>query len=225
MTSTCEDVIQVAIVAPQMMGWGLQQLIESSPSMAVAGRASGLPAAQQAKTWSAADVVLIEFDDKTEMASLLELVEACSARVLVLTGLNDLGLFDQAVIKGLHGVVRKTDPPATLLKAVEKVYQGEVWIDRSATSRIFMEAARQKAAYRDDPELARIATLTQRERQTIAAMVSDAGAPGKVIAQRLHISEHTLRNHLSSIYSKLEVCNRLDLYAFATRHRLDRPAS
>ena len=58
------------------------------------------------------------------------------------------------------------------------------------------------------------------ERQTIAAVASDASAPGKVIADRLCISEHTLRNHLTSIYNKLGVCNRLDLYAFATRHSL-----
>lgn len=41
-----------------------------------------------------------------------------------------------------------------------------------------------------------------------------------VIAGRLCISEHTLRNHLSSIYAKLDVCNRLDLYAYAMRHGL-----
>ncbi len=61
---------------------------------------------------------------------------------------------------------------------------------------------------------------TLRERQTIAAMTSDAGAPGKVIADRLCISEHTLRNHLTSIYSKLGLSNRVDLYAYATRNRL-----
>jgi two-component system, NarL family, nitrate/nitrite response regulator NarL len=41
-----------------------------------------------------------------------------------------------------------------------------------------------------------------------------------VIASRLCISEHTLRNHLTSIYSKLGLSSRLDLYAYATRHRL-----
>jgi DNA-binding CsgD family transcriptional regulator len=59
-----------------------------------------------------------------------------------------------------------------------------------------------------------------RERQTIAAVSSDVAAPAKVIARKLCISEHTLRNHLTSIYSKLEVANRLDLYAYATRNRL-----
>jgi DNA-binding CsgD family transcriptional regulator len=83
--------------------------------------------------------------------------------------------------------------------------------------------ARQKAAERNDPEKSKIATLTMRERQTIAAVASDAAAPGKVIAGRLCISEHTLRNHLTSIYNKLGLSNRLDLYAYATRHSLHEP--
>ncbi len=42
-----------------------------------------------------------------------------------------------------------------------------------------------------------------------------------MIASRLCISEHTLRNHLTSIYTKLQLSNRLDLYAYATRHSLN----
>ena len=81
--------------------------------------------------------------------------------------------------------------------------------------------ARQKAAEGNDPEKTKIATLTSRERQTIAAVASDASAPAKVIAERLCISEHTLRNHLTSIYGKLDVSSRLGLYAYATRHSLN----
>ena len=46
--------------------------------------------------------------------------------------------------------------------------------------------------------------------------------PGKVIAQRLNISEHTLRNHLTSIYRKLSVSNRAELHAYVNRHGLER---
>ena len=80
--------------------------------------------------------------------------------------------------------------------------------------------ARRKAAAPADKEQEKIAALTLRERQTIAAMSVHVGVPGKVIAERLCISEHTLRNHLTSIYDKLGVVNRVDLYAYATRHAL-----
>lgn len=85
-----------------------------------------------------------------------------------------------------------------------------------------MEMARRNSAQASDPDRLKTAMLTARERQTILAVASDAAAPGRVIAGRLCISEHTLRNHLSSIYGKLGLQNRLDLYAHATRHQLNK---
>ena len=79
---------------------------------------------------------------------------------------------------------------------------------------------RTKGSEQPNAAEAKIATLTARERQTIAAVAGDAAAPGKVLAGRLCISEHTLRNHLSAIYGKLGLSNRLDLYAYATKHQL-----
>ncbi len=126
---------------------------------------------------------------------------------------------------GVRGVVRPQDEPQVLLKAIEKIHEGELWIDRGATARIFMELARRKADDAADPVMARIRTLTAREREMIRAVAREAAAPGKVIASHLCISEHTLRNHLSSIYGKLGLSNRMDLYTFATRHRLDQPGT
>ena len=71
-----------------------------------------------------------------------------------------------------------------------------------------------------NPEQARQATLTQREKKIIQIILAGHGAGNKILATRLFISEHTLRNHLSSIYHKLGVSNRLELYVYATRHRL-----
>jgi DNA-binding CsgD family transcriptional regulator len=66
----------------------------------------------------------------------------------------------------------------------------------------------------------KIATLTVREREIIAISATHAGATGKTIAEKLHISEHTLRNHLTSIYEKLGLANRLELFAYAHQHKL-----
>ena len=217
-----EESIRVILIAPQLTCWGLQQLVQSWPSLALVHTSPELAAAMQG-AWPAADVAVVEFDDRGAIGILLEFLTFSRSRVVVLTGLADLGAFDQAVVSGLHGIVRKSEAPAVLLKAIEHVHQGELWIDRGATSRLFMEVVRQKGAYQENPELTKIALLTHRERQAIAALVADTSAPCKVIASRLCISEHTLRNHLSSIYNKLRLSNRLALYAFATRHRLDKP--
>ena len=99
----------------------------------------------------------------------------------------------------------------------------EVWLDRASTGRLLVELSRRSAgAPPPTPEQQRIATLTLREREIIAVMAAHAGATAKAIAQKLHISEHTLRNHLTSIYEKLDVANRLELFAFAHQHDLTR---
>jgi DNA-binding NarL/FixJ family response regulator len=73
---------------------------------------------------------------------------------------------------------------------------------------------------RSNPELERQSRLTGKERRVIQAVVEGNGALNKTIAQRLCISEHTLRNHLTSIYQKLDVANRLELYVYAVKHGL-----
>ncbi|RYF37005.1 MAG: response regulator transcription factor [Comamonadaceae bacterium] len=213
--------IRVALIASTMMGWALQQMVASSPHLQWVGTAPSLGEAE-GDLAHRADVLVLDFDDAGGIDDLVRFVATRTSRVMVLTSLRDTSALDPAVLAGLHGIVRKSDPPTSLLTAIERVHGGELWLDRSATSRMFMHIVRHKAAQREDPECARIATLTGRERQAIAALVADTSVPAKVIADRLSISSHTLRNHLTSIYRKLHVSNRLDLYAYAARTELGR---
>jgi two-component system nitrate/nitrite response regulator NarL len=216
--------VQVFLIAPPMVSWGLERLVQTAhPRLELTGSTDSAEAAIVAMEKYPPDVIVAHLDGAEGLQSLAELHRRVRAHVLLVTGTQDSSLLDKAVLAGVRGVVKTNDPPAILLKAIEKVYEGELWIDRGATSRIFMEMARQKAAQGSDPEKTKISTLTSRERQTIAALASDASAPGKVIAGRLCISEHTLRNHLTSIYSKLGLSSRLDLYAYATKHSLNKP--
>jgi len=220
---TAENHTRVALIAPAMTCWGLEQLVQSAGSLCLLASFPSLAHAMQAPWPGEPDVVVLDADDAGDHPALFDFLTQSPSRVLLLTAATDLSAYDPAIIRGLHGIVRKSDPPTVLLKAIEKVHAGELWIDRASMGRLFMEMMRSKAAQQADPEVARIATLTQRERQAIAAIASDTSAPGKVIASRLCMSEHTLRNHLSSIYSKLELGNRLALYAFVTRHGLAGP--
>ena len=213
--------IQVFVVAPAMLCWGLERMVQAAhPRVELRGAALTLADAQPQLAGGAVDILVLDLDSGYGAEVVAELQSGLRLRVVVLTSSSDVSLLDQVVVAGARGVVRKSDPPAALLKSIEKVHEGELWIDRGAAGRIFMEMARQNTARANDPERLKIATLTARERQTIAAVARDAAAPGKVLAGRLCISEHTLRNHLSSIYGKLGLSNRLDLYAYATKHRL-----
>ena len=216
--------IQVFLIALPLVRWGLERLVQTAhPRLEVAGGAAQIAESLPLLERYSPDVVVPVLDSASAVDELADLCAKTRAKVILVTSSADLAWLDRAVIAGVRGVVRAGEPPQTLLKAIDKVHDGEFWIDRGATGRIFMEMARQKASDRNDPDKSKIATLTLRERQTIAALASDASAPGKVIASRLCISEHTLRNHLTSIYTKLELSNRLDLYAYATRHRLQEP--
>jgi two-component system, NarL family, nitrate/nitrite response regulator NarL len=215
--------IKVHLVALPLVRWGLEQLLRGAhPQFEIVSTASFVREILPLLERQAADVVVLDLDGVEGTDDLADLQAHSRAKVIVLTASHDRALLDRVVITGVRGVVKKCEPPQILLKAIEKVHEGELWIDRGAAGRIFLEMARLKAAQRNDPQKSKIATLTSRERQTIAALAGDASAPGKVIASRLCISEHTLRNHLTSIYSKLGLSSRLDLYAYATRHSLDK---
>jgi len=141
---------------------------------------------------------------------------AADARVLVLTGLTDEESHRQAARLGAAGLVLKQNAAEVLLKAIRKVNEGETWLDRSVMSNLLHEMNRPKKQI--DPEEAKMASLTIRERDVIALIAE--GQKNKQIAERLFISETTVTHHLSSIYSKLGVSDRLELVIYAFSHSL-----
>jgi DNA-binding NarL/FixJ family response regulator len=142
------------------------------------------------------------------------LINGRGARVLVLSGARD-GKHELAILRGACGVVHKDDTPELLIKAIRKVHQGELWLDRNSTGRLFVELSRHKGPSAAESA---IASLTDREHDVVRSLVKQPGADNKTLATSLHIGEHTLRNHLSRIYDKLGVPNRFELYIFAQRH-------
>jgi len=148
------------------------------------------------------------------LPDLLKGVE--SARVLVLTGVADPELHLRAVCLGAMGVVHKLENPHLLFKDIRKVYAGEAWLNRTmvANAMTLLQARQRK----EDPEAARIASLTVRERDVITLI--GEGRRNKAIGERLFISEKTVRHYLTSIYDKLELDDRLELMIFAYQHVL-----
>jgi len=213
--------IRVQLVALPLVAWGLERLVESArPRLTLAGSAVSVTQCLPALEKHMPDVVVLDLDGEGGTDTLARLRSRTQARIIALTGSCDELLHDSAVLAGASGVIGKHDAagPVNLLKAIEKVHEGEIWLDRNATSRIFLELARRQSAQADDPEQEKIARLTRREQQTIASLVRNPSTPSKHVAAQLHISEHTLRNHLSSIYGKLGLTSRVDLYAYAQRH-------
>lgn len=208
----------------QTMLWGLVKLIETEkPRMEVVGTAQTGPEALEKIAQLAPDVVLLDLD--LAGSSALDLLPALQSnpqlRVLIFTGERDQEKLDLAVFRGARGIVRKDASAELLLKAIEKTAEGEIWLDRGTLGRVFSEFMAPKPADKPDPEAGKVASLTARERKIIHVIVQGNGALNKTLADRLFISDHTLRNHLTSIYQKLGVNNRLELYVYAVKHQLD----
>ena len=206
--------------------WGLERLVNSGkPAMEAVGSAGNYTEALALLDKAAPDVIVLDIDLGKEngVDGIPKLIAKSRAKILVLTGVRDHAVHDQAVLAGASGVVGKESPAETIIRAIEKVHEGQIWLDRAATGRVFVEFSREGASHSTDPERAKMASLTYRERELIAAITSNAGSTARTIAEILHISEHTLRNHLTSIYNKLDVANRLELYAYAHKNGLIAP--
>ncbi|HZO00897.1 MAG TPA: LuxR C-terminal-related transcriptional regulator, partial [Burkholderiales bacterium] len=96
--------------------------------------------------------------------------------------------------------------------------KGELWLDRSTTGKLFVELSKQNNASLSGRADVGLQSLTSREQDVVRSLVSQPEADNKTLASTLHIGEHTLRNHLSRIYDKLGVPNRVALYVLAERH-------
>ena len=207
--------------------WGLRQLVQSDhPRMSLAGTASTCAGLLAHEALAQTDVVLLDLGlgDGNTIECLAQLVESAGVQVVVLTGDLNPAHHREAVLRGARGVVVKSQPTDHILEAIQRVHAGEVWLDGALMSMLLGTVPRLPAAAparaRADSAAARIATLTPRERLVIQTVVQHPGAKSLLAASALGMSENTLRNHLTVIYSKLGVQRRLGLYLFAIEHRL-----
>ena len=217
--------IRVVVVDDHaVMREGLRMLLESDPDIKVVGEGANRAEALAAVASERPDLIILDLDLGSEngLAFLSDLAASpIEVRVLILTGTQDAELHRRAVRLGAVGVVQKSLAGKTLIKAIHKVHEGEVWLDRAMTATVLAEITQGDERKKQDPEAAKIATLTEREREIISLIGESLKTCD--IANRLFISEKTVRNHLASIYSKLGVTDRFDLVIYAYKHRLARP--
>jgi DNA-binding NarL/FixJ family response regulator len=118
--------------------------------------------------------------------------------------IDQVDLFKQ----GVHGFCNSGITPELLVKAVTAVCRGELWLQRSLITRVVEELARGRTPAAGN----KVKCLTPRELE-VAQMVHKGGN-NKTIARQLDISERTVKAHLSAIFRKLDIENRLHLALF-----------
>lgn len=195
-----------------LMRTALSVLISSAENLSVVGECANEPDAIGAAVGVRPDVVVmdLELDPHCSPASappqlgqLMRATQGCP--VLIVTAREDPKTIACALQLGVLGIVVKTRKAEVLLRAIRGVAAGEPWLEPSVVARILQK----DAPARDTESTMPGGKLTRRESE-IVELVS-LGLQNKKIAERLCISDTTVRHHLTSIYDKLSVTNRLEL--------------
>ena len=188
---------------------GLAQLLATFPDVELVGSASN---GEEAVSLSAArgpDVVLMDLEmpvlDGIEATRRIRAAQPDVA-VVVLTSFSDRERILSALDAGAAGYLLKDAEPDALARAIEAAARGEAPLDPKAARALL--SARRAASPADG--------LSGREREVLA-MVAE-GLPNKLIAQRLGISEKTVKTHLTSVFRQIGVTDRTQAALWAQRH-------
>jgi two-component system, NarL family, nitrate/nitrite response regulator NarL len=200
---------------------GLRMIIESHIGMTVVGEAENRRESLAAIANQPPDIILLDLDlgDENGLDLLPDLLPSVpDARIILLTGLRDPEVQRRAILLGAMGLVSKQKAADTVIRAIEKVYAGEVWLDRAMIASILNDRVNTSVTADQNVEALRIAKLTEREREVIRLI--GEGIKNRQIAERMYISEATVRHHLTSVFAKLGVADRFELVIYAFQHGL-----
>ncbi len=137
-------------------------------------------------------------------------------RVIVLTASEDKNEFVQAMKLGCSGIVLKQTAPDLIVKSIRKVNSGEIWLDSHTTAAVmrqFSTGQEGSGGQAGSGKTRERSPLSTREREIVALVAQ--GYKNKEMAEKMFISEQTVKNHLHNIFDKLGVSDRLELALYA----------
>jgi DNA-binding NarL/FixJ family response regulator len=208
-----------------MVRAGLHLLMEDYPNLIVVGEAADRATALELATAEQPDIILLDIDlgGSSSLDFLTDLRATCQARVILLTGVRDPLEHQRGVRLGAAGLLLKEQSANVLAQAITKVHAGELWLDPGLMARVLSDILHGTSANSRPASPIKTDRLTERERDVVALICE--GLTNKQIAERMVLSETTVRHHLTSIFDKLSVANRLELVIYAFQHELVKPGS
>ncbi len=199
----------------------LRALIESRSGFEISGEAD--TCADAMKSSNGTNIILIDLPDADTgpLRDLRRLLSAVpKARPIVLTMPLEPALRTEIVRLGAMGLVTKDQSSDLLFTAIETVANKHVaWIDRTTMTEVLRTIGEPGKSKPQAAEL--LAGLTRRERDIVN--ITLLGLKNRQVADRLFISETTVRHHLTSIFTKLGVRGRFELLRFAYQNGLAKP--
>jgi DNA-binding NarL/FixJ family response regulator len=208
---------------------GLRKLLTLEDDIEIVGEASDGNEVVQVIQQTKPDIVLLDLrmpnmDGLAALQALQHIDQKC--KIIVLTASEDKNEFVQAMKLGCAGIVLKQTAPELIVKSIRKVFGGEIWLDSHTTAAVM----RQFAAPGDmmnggvGTKGRERSPLSQREREIVGLVAQ--GYKNREMAEKMFISEQTVKNHLHNIFDKLGVSDRLELALYAIHkglHLVDRP--
>lgn len=195
---------------------GLAQLLQTFADVELVGSASNGDEAVALSAERRPDVVLMDLEmpvlDGIEATRRIRATQPDVA-VVVLTSFSDRERILSALDAGAAGYLLKDAEPDALARAIEAAARGEAPLDPKA-ARALLSARRTPSP---------VDALSDREREVLALVAE--GLPNKLVAQRLGISEKTVKAHLTSIYRQIGVTDRTQAALWAQRHGVARTES
>jgi DNA-binding NarL/FixJ family response regulator len=196
---------------------GLRRLLSLEDDVEVVGEAGDGEATVALSEKYEPDIVLLDLrmpgmDGFGALQRLQRLSK--KTRVIVLTASEDKNEFVQAMKLGCSGIVLKQTASDLIIKSIRKVHAGEIWLDSHTTAAVMRQFASPT-----EPSLSAgmrsrdRSPLSQREREIVALVAQ--GYKNKEMAEKMFISEQTVKNHLHNIFDKLGVSDRLELALYA----------
>lgn len=203
---------------------GFRKLVDSAPGLEVVGEAAdGARAVVQARRLQP-DVVLmdIRMPGVDGIAATRQIVEFCGpqVRVLMLTTFPDDEYVLDSLRAGASGFLLKDSPPEHLLEALDIIARGDALLDPGVTRTVVSAVASSPRPTSAATE--RIASLTEREVTTLKLLAT--GLSNAEIAQRLVVTEATVKTHVGHLLAKLGLRDRVQAVIFAFDSGLAKPS-
>jgi DNA-binding NarL/FixJ family response regulator len=196
-----------------LMRQGLKTLLETESDFRVVGEAEDGKIAVKLALQSRPDIILMDVQ-MPQMNGVEATAAICrawpAAKVIILTTFDRDDYVFQGVRAGAVGYLLKDLPAEKLVETIRRVHGGEVFIQPEIASRTL------RAALHSPGDL--IEPLSDREREVLVMLAQ--GIPNKEIADKLHIAEGTVKNHVSNILGKLQAQNRTEAADIARRRGL-----
>ncbi|WP_392532248.1 response regulator transcription factor [Nostoc sp. C117] len=205
------DIIRVMVVAASpVIRMGLAAMLDDSPKLTVIKSLADIDSFSEEIVQLQPDVMLFDWNE-----SNYELISHSSqfifATIILIDELEDIDL-GALLAAGIKGILPQNSAELTMIAAIEAVASGLVVLYPEVINNLQLQ---KESISHGKIDTNQIKTLTPREIEVLQLLTS--GLSNKAVAQQLHISEHTVKFHISSIFQKLDVSTRTEAVAVGMR--------